>query len=119
MKRDEAGDRRRDDDDDDDDAADDDGLAAAGGALSRASRGLVSREGEHDDGRGTVNAEAPPVRRRAAATLVMPHFMVWTRCCRCAVSAEVRIFYLRLMQRSKDGECVCVWLPVNTILRVR
>ena len=76
MKRDDAGGRRR--YDDDDDSADDDGLAAAVGASSRASRVLVGREGAHDDGRGTVNAEAPPVRRRAAATLVMPHFMVWS-----------------------------------------
>jgi hypothetical protein len=73
MKRDEAGGRRR---DDDNNAADDDSRAAAGGASSKDSRGLVGREGTHDDGRGTVNAEAPPVRRRPAATLVMPHFMV-------------------------------------------
>jgi hypothetical protein len=76
MKRDEAGWRRR----------DDDGLAAAGWASLRASRGLVGREGAHDDGRGTVKAVAPPDRRRAAATLVMPHFMVWTvRCGRSGV----------------------------------
>ena len=79
MKRDDAGDRRR--YDDDDEAADDDGLAAAVGASSRASRVLIGREGAHDDGRGAVNAEAPPVRRRAAATLVMAHFMVWTSSC--------------------------------------
>jgi len=89
MKRGDAGGRRR--DDDDDDAADDDGLEAAVGASSRASRGLVGREGAHDDGRGTVNAEAPPVRRRAAATLVMAHFMVWTIVVeveRCAVAVS-------------------------------
>jgi hypothetical protein len=87
MKRDDAGGRRR--YDDDDDAADDDGLAAAVGASSRVSRVLVGREGAHDDGRGTVNAEAPPVRRRAAATLVMAHFMVWTGRVAVEVSGDV------------------------------
>jgi hypothetical protein len=78
-----------DDDDEDDDDDDDDDESADGGevlvtAVAMASScdlvgGRATEIRYVEDCRATVNASAPPPddRRRATATLVMPHFMVF------------------------------------------